>query len=57
MPDVVKFVRQLGHDLRNHLGAVELQAAYIGEIAEDPGLKEEVKRKVLRDNTVQLFGL
>lgn len=44
MPDVVKFVRQLGHDLRNHLGAVELQAAYIAEIAEDPELKEEVKR-------------
>lgn len=44
MPDVVKFVRQLGHDLRNHLNAVELQAAYIAEIAEDQELKDEVKR-------------
>jgi K+-sensing histidine kinase KdpD len=44
MPDVVKFVRQLGHDLRNHLNAAELQSAYIAEIAEDPELKEEVKR-------------
>ena len=44
MPDVVKFVRQLSHDLRNHLGAVELQSAYIAEIAEDPELKDEVQR-------------
>jgi K+-sensing histidine kinase KdpD len=44
MPDVVKFVRQLGHDLRNHLNAAELQSAYIAEIAADPELQEEVKR-------------
>ncbi len=44
MPDVVKFVRQLSHDLRNHLNAAELQSAYIAELAETPELKEEVKR-------------
>jgi len=44
MPDVVKFVRQLSHDLRNHLNAAELQSAYLAELAEDPELKEEVKR-------------
>ena len=44
MPDVTKFVRQLSHDLRNHLNAVELQSAYIAELAEDPELNEEVKR-------------
>ena len=44
MPDVTKFVRQLSHDLRNHLNAAELQSAYIAELAEDPELKEEVKR-------------
>jgi K+-sensing histidine kinase KdpD len=44
MPDVVKFVRQLGHDLRNHLNAAELQSAYIAEISKDPELKDEVKR-------------
>lgn len=44
MPDVVKFVRQLGHDLRNHLNAAELQSAYIAEITVDPELQEEVKR-------------
>jgi K+-sensing histidine kinase KdpD len=44
MPDVVKFVRQLGHDLRNHLNAAELQSAYLAEIAEDQELKDEIKR-------------
>lgn len=44
MPDVVRFVRQLSHDLRNHLNALELQSAFILEIAEDPELKGEVKR-------------
>lgn len=44
MPDVIKFVRQLGHDLRNHLNAAELQSVYIAEIAEDQELKDEVKK-------------
>ena len=43
-PDVVKFIRQLGHDIRNNLNAVELQSAYLGELAEDAELKSEVKR-------------
>ena len=44
MPDVVKFVRQLAHDLRNDLNAAELQSAYLIEIAEADELKEEIKR-------------
>lgn len=40
----VKFVRQLSHDLRNQLNAAELQAALIGEITTDTGLKPEVTR-------------
>src|SRR6267143_314783 len=28
-PDMVKFVRQLSHDIRNNLNAVELQSAYL----------------------------
>jgi hypothetical protein len=28
MPDVARFVRQLSHDLRNHLNAAELQSAF-----------------------------
>jgi K+-sensing histidine kinase KdpD len=44
MPRVVKFLRQLGHDLRNQLNAAELQSAYIAELAEEPELKDEIKR-------------
>lgn len=44
MPILVKFVRQLAHDLRNDLNAAELQSAYLAEIAEDAEVKEEVKR-------------
>lgn len=44
MPRVVKFVRQLSHDLRNHLNAVELQSAFLAEISEDAEVSKEVKR-------------
>ncbi|MEY2518619.1 MAG: two-component system, OmpR family, sensor histidine kinase BaeS [Verrucomicrobiota bacterium] len=44
LPDVVKFVRQLAHDLRNHLNAAELQSAYLAEIVDDAESKEEIKR-------------
>ena len=40
----VQFIRQLSHDLRNQLNAVELQSALIGEITTDPELKSEVRR-------------
>jgi K+-sensing histidine kinase KdpD len=42
--DVVRFARQLSHDLRNHLNAAELQAVYIGELTADAELKDEIKR-------------
>src|ERR1700719_1857118 len=42
--DVVSFLRQLSHDVRNHLNAAELQAAYLGELAENAEMKAEVKR-------------
>jgi K+-sensing histidine kinase KdpD len=44
MPEVVKFIRQLAHDLRNHLNAAELQSAYLIEIAENSELRDEIKR-------------
>lgn len=44
MEDVAQFVRQLSHDLRNHLNAAELQSAYINEVTEEPELKGEVQR-------------
>src|SRR5437870_6194016 len=43
-PDMVKFVRQLSHDIRNNLNAVELQSAYLAELALDPEMKNEVQR-------------
>src|SRR6266446_8068874 len=43
-PDMVKFVRQLGHDIRNNLNAVELQSAYLAELTEDAELKNEIQR-------------
>ena len=42
--DMVRFVRQLSHDLRNHLNAAELQSAYIGELTTDSEIKEEIMR-------------
>jgi K+-sensing histidine kinase KdpD len=42
--DVVHFVRQLSHDLRNDLNAIELQSAYISELEKDEELKGEIRR-------------
>jgi len=42
--DTVGFVRQLSHDLRNDLNAIELQSAYIGELTQDQELTSEIKR-------------
>lgn len=42
--DVVHFIRQLTHDLRNHLNAIELQSAYISELERNDELKSEIKR-------------
>jgi K+-sensing histidine kinase KdpD len=42
--DMVKFVRQLSHDIRNNLNAVELQSAYLAELAEEAEMKNEVQR-------------
>jgi K+-sensing histidine kinase KdpD len=41
--DVVRFIRQLSHDLRNHLNAIELQSAYISELQGDE-LRGEITR-------------
>jgi K+-sensing histidine kinase KdpD len=42
--DAVRFIRQLSHDLRNHLNAIELQSAYISEFEGNEELKVEIKR-------------
>src|SRR3954447_19755944 len=43
-PDIVKFLRQLSHDIRNNLNAVELQSAFLAELATDDEMKTEVQR-------------
>ncbi len=52
--DVVRFVRQLSHDLRNHLNAVELQSAFLNELAQDAEQKGEIQR--LRGMIAELGG-
>jgi K+-sensing histidine kinase KdpD len=42
--DTVRFIRQLSHDLRNDLNAIELQSAYISELTQDQELQNEIKR-------------
>jgi K+-sensing histidine kinase KdpD len=50
--DVVRFVRQLSHDLRNHLNAIELQSTFLAELAHDGEMKPEVQR--LREMTYEI---
>lgn len=38
------FVGKLTHDIRNGFNALELQVTLIGELSEDPEIKDEVKR-------------
>jgi len=52
--DVVRFIRQLSHDLRNDLNALELQSAYIAELTQDQELQTEIKR--LREVTSALYS-
>jgi len=42
--DAVRFIRQLSHDLRNDLNAIELQSAYIVELENNKEFKNEIKR-------------
>jgi signal transduction histidine kinase len=42
--DAIRFIRQLSHDLRNDLNAIELQSAYIVELENNREFKNEIKR-------------
>ncbi len=42
--DTTRFIRQLSHDLRNDLNAIELQSAYLGELETNEESKSEIKR-------------
>ena len=58
--DTVRFVRQLSHDLRNDLNAIELRSTYIGELTQDQELTSEIERlrEVVSDmnSTLQLLS-
>jgi signal transduction histidine kinase len=41
--DAIRFIRQLSHDLRNDLNAIELQSTYIGELEKNEEFKNEIK--------------
>jgi len=42
--DAINFIRQLAHDLRNDLNAIELQSAYITELEKNEESQNELKR-------------
>ena len=41
--DTTSFIRQLSHDLRNDLNAIELQSAYLDELGKNEEFKTEIK--------------
>ncbi len=41
---VSRFVRQLTHDVRNGLSAIDLEAAFIAELVSDPEASEEIRK-------------
>jgi len=40
---MISFIRQLSHDLRNDLNAIELQSAYLDELGKNEQFKTEIK--------------
>jgi two-component system heavy metal sensor histidine kinase CusS len=41
--NVISFIRQLSHDLRNDLNAIELQSTYLDELGKNEQFKTEIK--------------
>jgi K+-sensing histidine kinase KdpD len=56
---VATFIRQLTHDVRNNLNAMDLQAAFAVELITDPEAAEEVRRirQLIQQATKHLQGL
>ena len=51
---VAKFIRQLTHDVRNGLSAVDLESAFIAELVTDPETVDEVRKlRVMVTNTAR----
>ncbi len=54
MERVSRFVRQLTHDIRNGLSAIDLEAAFVAELVDDPEASEEVRKlRKLVSNTAK----
>mgnify|MGYP001333818188 CR=1 FL=1 len=58
-PRVAKFVRQITHDVRNGLSALDLHAAYIAELVTDAEVLEEIRklREMVTGNAAMLREL
>ncbi len=56
---IAKFVRQVTHDVRNGLNAMDLQAAYVTELISEPDAAEELKRlrALIQQSARSLQGL
>ena len=56
---VSAFLRLLSHDVRNELGALDLEAAYIAQAADDPATAAEAKklRKIVTEAAVKMKRL
>lgn len=53
---VSKFVRQVTHDVRNGLSAIDLEAAFIAELVTEPEAAEEVRKlRNMISNTARLL--
>jgi signal transduction histidine kinase len=59
LPRVANFVRQITHDVRNGLNAIELQSAYVGELAEPGEVRDELGklRRMITHVTTQMQEL
>lgn len=58
-PRVATFVRQVTHDVRNNLNALDLQSAFLLEIIEDQEALQELRRmrQLIQDAAKSLQGL
>ena len=53
---VTKFIRQLTHDVRNGLSAIDLESAFIAELVSDPEASDEIRKlRNMVSNTARML--
>jgi K+-sensing histidine kinase KdpD len=59
LPRLAGFIRQVTHDVRNSLNAIDLQAAYLAELVTDTEARDEVRRLrgIIQSTARQLQGI